>query len=107
MITAWTKNTKTPEEKDRLTNAILGSRVVLDRLMELMQEDEVGMNNREVGTAIYDLPNWELRVADANGYRRCLKAYMKLINLDQEDINAREFVRPNTSPTIIPTVGPN
>jgi len=104
MITAWTKNTKTPEEKDRLTNSILGSRVVLNRLLELMQEDEAGMNNREVGTDIYNLPNWELRIADANGYRRCLKEYMKLLNLDQEDINERKPVRPNTA---TPTVGPN
>jgi len=107
MLTVWTKNTKTPEEKDKLTGSILGSTVVLNRLMELMQEDEAGMNNREVGTAIYDLPNWELRVADANGYRRCLRAYMKLINLDQEDINARELVRPDPVTTVTPAVGPN
>src|SRR6266478_740901 len=102
MITASIKNAKTPEEADRLTNAILGSTVALNRLSDLMQEDLNGMNNREVNTSVYDLPNWELRIADANGYRRCLRTYMNLLNLDQEGIKNGKPVGPTAAPT--PTV---
>ena len=102
MITAWIKNAKTPEEADRLTNSILGSTVALDRLSALMQEDLDGMNNREVNTSVYDLPNWELRIADANGYRRCLRTYMNLLNLDQEGISNGRPAGPTAIPT--PTV---
>src|SRR6267378_775781 len=102
MITAWIKNAKTPEEIDSLTNSILGSTVALDRLSALMQEDLDGMNNREVNTSVYDLPNWELRIADANGYRRCLRTYLNLLNLDQEGISNGRPVGPTAIPT--PTV---
>ncbi len=100
MITAWTKNCATPEDKAKLEASILGSKIALNRLKDLMKEDEDALNNREVGSKVYDLPNWEYRQADVNGYRRCLREYMKLLNLDQEDLNAREFVRPErpTSP---------
>jgi hypothetical protein len=104
MITAWTKNCKTDEDRASLEASILGSRIALNRLRDLMKEDEEGLNNREVNSKTYDLPNWEHRQADANGYRRCLREYQKLLNLDQEDINARKFVRPEQP---ITTVGPN
>ncbi|SRR5258706_3175255 len=103
MITAWTKNCTSVEEKTKLEASILGSKIALNRVKELMKEDEDALNNREIGSKAYDLPNWEYRQADANGYRRCLKEYQKLLTLDQEDINAREFVRPE-QPTSTPTV---
>ena len=99
MITAWTKNCATQEDKQKLEASILGSKIALNRLKDLMKEDEDALNSKEVGSKAYDLPNWEYRQADANGYRRCLREYMKLLNLDQEDINAREFVRPERSIT--------
>src|SRR5258706_1724030 len=102
MITAWTKNCKSEEEKIQLETSILGSKTALNRLKELMQEDEDALNNREVSSKTYDLPNWEYRQADANGYHRCLREYMKLLTLDQEDINERKFVRPEhrINPTV-------
>src|SRR5258708_39516925 len=102
MITAWTKNTTSDEERIQLESTILGSRIALNRLLDLMKEDEYNLNNREVGSKVYDLPNWEYRQADANGYRRFLREYMKLLNLDQEDINERKFVRPE-QPGLTPT----
>ena len=83
MISAWTKACKTEEEKERLTNTILGSTVALDRLKELMKEDEEQCVSAELSSKSYDSPNWELRQADSHGYRRCLRYYQKLLNLDQ------------------------
>ena len=102
MITAWTKNCTSVEEKQKLEASILGSKIALYRLRDLMKEDEDALNSREVGSKVYDLPNWEHRQADSNGYRRCLREYQKLLNLDQEDINERKFVRPE-QPGLTPT----
>lgn len=101
MITAWTKNCATSEDKAKLEASILGSKIALNRLKDLMKEDEETLNSREIGSKAYDLPNWEYRQADANGYRRCLREYQKLLTLDQEELNAREFVRPER-PNITP-----
>ena len=102
MITAWTKNCTSEEDKQKLEASILGSKIALNRLRDLMKEDEDAINSREVGSKVYDLPNWEYRQADSNGYRRCLREYMKLLNLDQEDINERKFVKPE-QPGLTPT----
>lgn len=103
MITAWTKNCSTEDEATKLRASILGSKIALGRLRDLMKEDEDGLNNREVSTKAYDLENWTFRQADANGYRRCLREYQKLLNLDQEDTNDRKLVRPE-QPTPASTV---
>lgn len=102
MITAWTKHCTSIEDANKLKASILGSKIALNRLKDLMKEDEDAINSREVGSKVYDLPNWEYRQADANGYRRCLREYQKLLNLDQEELNERESVRPATESTTTP-----
>lgn len=83
MISAWTKNLKTEEEKERFRNSVLGSKVVLTRLQELIKEVEDDVTKTELNTEIYNIPNWDYRQADMNGFRRALKTVSKIINLDQ------------------------
>lgn len=85
MITAWTKHLKTEEEKERFRNSVLGSKQVLKRLQEILKEVEGDLDNSELNTKIYDIPNWSYRQADMNGFRRCLKTIQKIITLDQKD----------------------
>ncbi len=85
MISAWTRHLKTEEEKERFKQAVLGSKTVLTRLQELMNEMKDDAERTELDTRIYDIPNWDYRQADMNGYRRCLKQITKIINLDQKD----------------------
>ncbi len=40
MITAWTKNCTSEEDKQKLEASILGSKIALNRLRDLMKEDE-------------------------------------------------------------------
>jgi len=84
MISAWTKHLKTEEEKERFKSSVLGSKTVLLRLQELINEMKEDTERLELDTRIYDLPNWDYRNADTNGYKRCLRQISKLINLDQE-----------------------
>lgn len=82
MISAWTKHLKTDEEKDRFKNSVLGSKIVLGRLQELIKEVEDDLEKVELNTKIYDYPNWDYRQADGNGFRRALKTINKLITID-------------------------
>lgn len=83
MISAWTKACKTPEEKKDLQNQINGSKVTLRRLQELLDEMKGDVEQTELNTKLYDIPNWDYRQADMNGYKRCLKQVSKLITLDE------------------------
>lgn len=90
MISAWTKHLKTDEEKERFKNTVLGSKLVLDRQKDLLKEMQEDVDNTEMNTKIYDIPNWDYRQADMNGFKRCLKLVNKLITLDQEENNGRQ-----------------
>lgn len=85
MISAWTKHLKTEEDKERFRNSVLGSKVVLSRLQDILNEMKEDADNSELNTKIYDIPNWEYRQADTNGFKRCLRLVNKVINLDQEE----------------------
>lgn len=85
MISAWTKHLKTDQEKERFKNSVLGSRVVLDRLQEIMQEMQDDQDRIERDTRIYDTPNWDYKQAHLNGFRDCLNKVSKIITLDQQE----------------------
>lgn len=82
MISAWTKHLKTEDEKTGFKNQVLGSKQVLKRLQELLKEIEDDLTKTELDTKIYDIPNWDYRQADTNGFRRCLRTINKLIILE-------------------------
>lgn len=83
MISAWTKHLQTEDEKQQFKKQVLGSKLVLNRLATLLKEMKEDVDNTELNTKIYDIPNWDVRQADMIGYRRCIKQISKLINLDQ------------------------
>jgi hypothetical protein len=85
MISAWTKHLKSEEDKERFRNSVRGSKSVLDRQLDILKEMQEEVEALELTPKIYDIPNWEHRQADMNGYKRCLKQVSKLINLDQQD----------------------
>ena len=85
MISAWTKHLSDDTDKDRFKSAVLGSKLVLNRLQALLNEMQADADNIELNTKIYDLPNWDYRQADINGYKRCLKQISKIINLDPKE----------------------
>lgn len=83
MISAWTKHLKTEDDKARFKNELLGSKRVLNRLQELLKEQEDELTNTELSNDIYDLPNWDYRQADINGRRKALKTIKFLLTIDQ------------------------
>lgn len=85
MYLAWTKHIKDPDEKVRFENSIKGSKDVLERLSQLLSEEERGLDRSETDVRTYDLPNWDYKQAHKNGFRECLYIVQKLINLDQQE----------------------
>lgn len=87
MYTKWTQHLKDPEEKERFVNSILGSKIVLRRLQDLLKEEEQSLDRSETDIRIFDQPNWAERQAFKNGYRSCLGVLQKLIDLDHQKDN--------------------
>lgn len=87
MKTAWFKGVKTDEEKTKREASVRASSHILDLIKDLMDEDERSLSNSEIASKVYDNPNWAYRQADVNGYRRCLKVYKELFNLDPKETN--------------------
>lgn len=85
MISAWTKHLKTDEEKVRFKNSVQGSKIVLERLKEILDEMEGDQNRIERDVRIYDTPGWDYRIAHLNGFRDAIHKVSKIINLDQQD----------------------
>jgi hypothetical protein len=85
MISAWTKNLKDPKDIERFKNSLLGSKIVLRRLMELLNEVGTDQDRIERDKRVYESPNWAYKQAHLNGFRDCLETIKKIIDLDQED----------------------
>lgn len=79
MLEVWTRNLKTTEEKEKFKNIFAGSKQVLDRLSEIIDQIENDDNELETNPKVYDIPNWPYRQADLNGHRRALKQIKKLL----------------------------
>jgi hypothetical protein len=79
MLEAWTRHLKTEEEKTRFKNIYSGSKQVLERLSELLDQIENDDDELETNPKVYDIPNWPYRQADLNGHRRAIKQIKKLI----------------------------
>lgn len=89
MIIQWTAHLQDPEERARFEREVKGARPVLERLLQLIDEDEAALSRKEMDSNVYSLPGWDYRQADANGYRRCLKNYKQLLNLDPRLIQVK------------------
>jgi len=96
LISAWTKHLKDDEEKQRFRNSVSGSKVVLDRLQEILNELQDEQDRIERDSRIYDSPNWDYKIAHLNGFRDCLNKVSKIINLDQGQNESPRPARPAT-----------
>lgn len=84
MYSRWTQHLKTEEEKESFKKEIYSARTVLERLLDLLNEDEALLDRSEMDQRIYDIPNWDYRQAHKNGVRQQMHATRLLINLDQQ-----------------------
>lgn len=84
MYIRWTEHLKTEEEKERFQNSIYSAKIVLERLKDIIEEDEQTLDRSETDERVYETPNWDYRQAHKNGMRKYLNTIKKLIDLDQQ-----------------------
>jgi hypothetical protein len=84
MISKWTSHLKDPEEKQRFESSILGSKRVLERQKEIIDEMISELNIAETSPKNYEIPNWDYRQAHNNGFRQCLNVMRKLITIEED-----------------------
>jgi hypothetical protein len=90
MITDWTRNLISDEDKHLFERKFQGAREVLDRLNELVAEREHSMDVSERGLKQFENPNWAYRQAFNNGLRSAFTIVKTLIaQPDQRNDNER------------------
>lgn len=91
MISAWTKHLKNDTDKEQFKNQVQGSKLVLERLQDILKEVETEQDNIERSPKMYEIPNWDYRQAHLNGYKQCLSTIQRIINLDHKEQNERSI----------------
>lgn len=85
MIIAWTKHLKDPDAKASFEKSVWSSKNVLDRLIDILQEDLANTEDKQISHKTFESPNWAEHQAYMNGYKQANKVIIKLINLDQQN----------------------
>lgn len=92
MLVEWTKHLPSEDEKQDFRRKVQGSKIVLDRLVALLEEYEQTLDRVETNIENYSTPSWDYRQAHKNGNREMIYRIKKLVNLDQQrgiEINDR------------------
>lgn len=85
MYFKWTQHLSTDQEREKFKNEIVGAKRVLERLYDIIEEDEQSLTSKEISVKAFEDPNWPYRQAYYNGSRATLNALKRLINLDQQE----------------------
>ncbi len=84
MYTRWTQHLTDPSDKEKFKNEVLGSKRVLERLSQMIDEDLQALDKSEFDHRSYDVANWSHLQAHRNVNRQVYATFKKLINLDQQ-----------------------
>lgn len=85
MYTVWTQHIKDPEDKQRFHDQIKNAKPVLDRLAEILDQEELGLDRSEQSIKSFDTPNWDYKQAFKNGCRSEIHTIKDLIDLDHRE----------------------
>jgi hypothetical protein len=80
MFVDWTKHL--PEQQDKIDfekRLRYNHKEVLNRILQILDEDERSLNRSEVDPKAYEVANWSNLQAHKNGYRAHLNRMKKLI----------------------------
>lgn len=80
MLTRWTAHLP-EEEKESFKRDIRASRSVLERLKQIIEEDEEALDKSELDQRSYSIPNWSHLQAHRNGNRQVYAVIKKLLDL--------------------------
>jgi hypothetical protein len=75
----WTKHLKSEAEKEQFTKTLLGSRIALDRLQQILEEELKTLENQESSLSDYSDASWSHKQAHRNGERAFAKKVFELL----------------------------
>jgi hypothetical protein len=104
LFSIWTQHLKDdPETKERFENEVKGSKRVLDRLIQIIDDRIELLDHMECSTdSYYEVPSWSHLQAHRNGNRSSLVALKKIIDLDQQTEKTDDRSIPTTPATAFP-----
>lgn len=82
MKTIWYSHLKNAEEQEQFKKNVLGSKIVLDKLKEIVYTK--GKSRESTTVKDYDSPSWAYRQADAVGYQRALDEITSILTMDED-----------------------
>lgn len=74
----WLKHLKSEDDRKKFVNSLMGSRDILDRLTDLVEEREATIHRSSIDRTTFDNPNWAYTEAYRLGQ---LAAYSNIKNL--------------------------
>lgn len=84
MFTRWTEHLQDSEDKETFLRDLLASRRVVERIYQMIKEDDERLSRTELSQKAYDTPNWDYRQAHKNGRREYIHEMLTLTNLDKQ-----------------------
>lgn len=84
MYSRWTQHLKTDEEKESFKKEIYSAKGVLERLTNIIREDEEMLERAEADQRTYNVPAWPYLQAHRNGTRQYMRAVQLYTDLDQQ-----------------------
>lgn len=84
MYQEWTAHLTDSDEKQRFEKKVQSSEKVLERLSDILDIRETGMDMQEMSQKDFENPNWAYKQAFRNGYRSAIWTVQKYLDLDQQ-----------------------
>lgn len=81
MLTRWTQHLQDPQEKESFKRDITASKRVLERLKQIIEEDEQSLDKSEFDHRSYGIANWSHLQAHRNGNRQIYAEIKKYLDL--------------------------
>lgn len=84
LLGKWTQHLSTQHERDKFTELVMADRVVLDRLLAIIEDFERELDQSELSLEEYKNPAFPFLKADRNGELRALRKIKKLVQSTKE-----------------------
>ncbi len=90
MWVEWAKHLRSAKEKEDFEHYVLGSKALLNRLKDIVEEKEKALDRSELSIETYSIPSWDYRQAHKNGNRESLQWLKQLVDLDRQSHKEKE-----------------
>ena len=103
MITQWISHLNDPEDRVRFSQQIRNARPVLERLAQILETQEQGLDRIETGAEIYTKPGCDGFLAYTQGKKSAYRLIKEILKIDHKDPNDErpDPIRPHTGNQVL------